>query len=819
VKLSLVGPVDDSSGYGITVNQIATRLPALLGADIVIRPTRPCHVATDLQAMVQPGENDAEWELIVHPPTLALTPGKKTIYVTMGESTRLPARAVKLLNQCHAVIVPSAFCATSFSASGVNAPIFTVPLGFDPAVFRYTPLPSGPFTFACAGRLRNGPTRKGVAEVIRLFQAAFPNGEEVRLKVKVFPNDPPLVTSDKRIEISRAVWSAQELADWMASAHCFVNLATGGFELFPLQAMALGRPVISFAFGGITEFFNSKNGFLVEHNLTPASDVWKGHGLFAEARRWSAIAAMRDASRQPEICESVGMFAFLSTRHLTWENSIKRLAEVLEPLKQPKPIVTPMSVSHPDTLTIGITNFKRARHLERAIQSAKPFPTVVSAMEPDGAVENVLHAHDVTAVRNIDLGCHASWERAAYYADSEYVLILHDDDVLKPEFAQAWTETILPALKRGLAVTWRSEHLWDDGRIVATEYHHGPTRELPQHDLIELLCRSQLSLSPIVTVFRRAVLIEALKEGAEYLTHPDCQHHQGMKLGTEVLCHLRHAQASSGWLYLDEVLSQYGVHEGSGTVQAERSGELGPLIRGYDLTRAHWLTHPVPPKTAPRIIAVFSDYAPKDDGERTRFDQAWRTWQFHIDQGEVMPFPVRDDALPRCEDVPYVRDLFDYGCRFAAENDIVVLLNRDVCLTTQAVEHMRHGMAQTGGLIACPRRDMNPIVTGRLYRTVRNCKPDGGYDVFAVTPGWWRANREAFPDMFLGREAWDTVLRRMGEEQFGDKVYVDDVCYHRAHLSRWQQDRTKLPSQIHNRKVALEFFKERNDPWMIKQLS
>ena len=348
MKLSLLAPIDEFTGYGKTANEIARRLPALLGCQMVIRATRATVPSPDIAPMVRGGENDCEWELICHPATLCPTAGKKTIYVTVGESTRLPPKSVAILNQCEAVITHSNYCAVSFSASGVNVPIYVVPLGFNPEVFNYRPMPEGPFTFGCAGKLRNGPTRKGVREVIRLFQAAFPipaagtiigakdhNGcrpDNVRLKVKIFPNDPALEVQDSRIEVVRAVLDEQTLANWMATCHCWVSLATGGFELMPLQAMALGRPVISFAFGGITEYLNRDNRFVVDHNLVPAGDIWKGQGLFAQANEDKVLTAMRQAADESNLqyVRDLGSRSMCSTFLFTWSVFASRMAETIQ---------------------------------------------------------------------------------------------------------------------------------------------------------------------------------------------------------------------------------------------------------------------------------------------------------------------------------------------------------------------------------------------------------------------------------------------------------------------------------------------------------
>lgn len=416
-------------------------------------------------------------------------------------------------------------------------------------------------------------------------------------------------------------------------------------------------------------------------------------------------------------------------------------------------------------------------------------------------------------VRSEDLGCHESWMASVYHAATPFVLVLHDDDVLKPDFGAAWHRVILPSLEHGYAVTWRGEHVRDDGRTTATEYWHGDTRVMSRSELLSFLLRPSLSLSPAVTVFRRSTLISALKEGEAFLTHADCLLRPGMLLGTEVLAHLRSAQSSAGWVYLNEVLSQYGVHDGSGTIQAETAGDLKPLIAGYNVARNQFSFHAVPPPTQGRLLFVYSVMSPRDAHEQRRTAEAMRTWRFHFDQGTMMEYPFDTGTA-----VPLVREVFDYAMSFARPGDIIVYANRDVCLTTMAVQRIRWGLRNVG-LVACPRRSMTPIPDGRHFATVRHCKPDGGYDVFAFTPEWWTANRARFPDMFIGHEAWDTVLRHLAQYQYGDAAYLDDVCYHEDHESRWKRNRHNNPFQSVNRRLALAFFTARNNPWLIRQLT
>lgn len=517
-------------------------------------------------------------------------------------------------------------------------------------------------------------------------------------------------------------------------------------------------------------------------------------------------------------------------------------AETLPPSTEVAPLPPPVSYVEsvaPDAedLTVCITNFHRAGHLERAIRSvyAAGFKrVVVASMEPDEAVRQVINRFAGPQLTwtslPVDLGCNELWLQAAYRSQTDRMILLHDDDFLAPKLGQVYRDTICPALRNGVGfASWRGHVMWDDGSKREIEWFRGDTAVLPSRAIEDFVAtKGRLSLSPVISVLRRDVLIGALKEARDYLVDPKCLLHPGMLLGTEILAYLRHCSTYSQWLYVNEVLSYYGAHAGSGTVQAEQSHNLQPLIEGYDVARDHFQEYRMDPPPRPgRLIWVYSDYPDKGEDDRRRNDQARQTWQFHFDQGEVLEFPVRDEQLPRTSQslgdprpVPYVRDLFDWGLQFAQPEDVVVYANRDLCVTTTLVEKIWQGVAAGNGAAVAVRRNWPQVPAGRLCRSVRQLKPDGGYDLFAVTPGWWRAHREDMPDMLIGREAWDTVMRTLMEETGGGAaVYVDDCTYHENHMSFWIGERRTNEGQLYNRRLGLEFFRARNNAWLVEALS
>lgn len=335
--VSIVSPLDAQSSYGLHTIQLARRLPRY-GIDVILRPSRATgELPDDIKVLVKHGENNADVELMLHPPTISCAK-RNTLYYSMCESTQLTHDAVRLLNMATVVAVPSDWCATVFSACGVTRPIVTVPLGCDEAFQPMPKMEGQPFTFACAGNIANGPTRKGISKVVALFGKAFPNQEDVRLKVKVHV---ATESADDRITFHHEFLNEPSLACWLSSADCFVNLATGGFELWPLQAMRCGVPVIGFTFGGMGQYLNAENGFVVDHRLVPAVDGWKGQGMWAEADEEAVIAAMRYAATARNFCHYLGEKAMQSVKDFTFGRHAERLAQLLKSmLPKKKPHIT-----------------------------------------------------------------------------------------------------------------------------------------------------------------------------------------------------------------------------------------------------------------------------------------------------------------------------------------------------------------------------------------------------------------------------------------------------------------------------------------------
>ena len=467
-----------------------------------------------------------------------------------------------------------------------------------------------------------------------------------------------------------------------------------------------------------------------------------------------------------------------------------------------------------DSLTACVTSFERPERLSACLKSIEA-----------AGIKNVTLSNPS---RDQDYGCNQSWMVAAYRATTKRVLLIHDDDSLDPAFGDAYETVIGPCLDRRDAgfASWNAEVLYDDGRKEPAPYWQGPSSVMPStHFLKTLGVMGQLTYSPCVSVFNRAVLIRACKEAEETLTLNASLERPGMILGTEILVYMRHCQAFKRWLHLDRVLSYYGSHEGSGTVKHQAANTERIMIAGYDIARAQGLCRP--PEPTPRIIFVHSAYTPKDPDVRHAQAAAQESWKWHFQTGDMIDLPHVSDKMPT------IRAVLDHGCAHALPEDIVVYANADAGMTTHAFERIVAGVARGRGVTCIGNHTVAKSFTNPV-KNLTNLKQPGGIEMVAVSPAWWRLHRDKMPDMYIGREAWDSVFSVLAEEWADghalsdvsaadlwrtSKAHTPNVCWHKEHMSQWQQERLGMGgTQEHNRALARAFFKERGHSKALEML-
>lgn len=343
-RITLVAPINTFSGYGQLAIWIVRQVERLTGAYVSIRCTHKSEafsstIPRDIKERFVSGPQPEPWEIVLQSVQFRCTPGKRTLYFTMWESTRLPAGCVGLLNLADAIVVPSHWNASVFSACGVDKPIRVVPLGVDPGIFHFrynsrgfSDLAKPPFVFAAAGRSMHSKERKGLDDAIQAFLLAFPDNPNVRLVIKKFPDDPCEMPDDPRITINNEFLSDSGIADWLDKCDCFVSLAKAeGWGLLQHQAMAVGRPVIACKHSSLCEFYDDRSGYPVRWKMVPVplnnSIRYRGH--WYEPDVLHAAEQMERAYANRNDSEIIGGEASRQAHKFTVDGFGEKLVEVM----------------------------------------------------------------------------------------------------------------------------------------------------------------------------------------------------------------------------------------------------------------------------------------------------------------------------------------------------------------------------------------------------------------------------------------------------------------------------------------------------------
>lgn len=471
LRLTIHAELNSVTGYGLHLIEIVRGLAAR-GYFPTIRPIQvvesfgakiPIDIRTRVVNRIQPEDE----ELLLCPPHFMPTPGKRTTYYTMWETTRLPERSVGLLNRAHQVIVPCWWCKDNFVASGVTVPIAVVPLGHDPEVFKPTPVRmDGPCIFGAAGRLAHGVARKGLNSVVESFLRAFPHGhEDVRLHLKVHPDCQLIWSGDPRIEITRQHLSSEKVAEWLSGITCFVSGATAeGWGLWQHQALASGRPLVSTPYGGLSEYFTAAMGQALGFYEVPAREGFAGRGLWGEPDLDSMIEAMKFYERHRDVAAAQGMTAAQLMRDRTWDASISSLVNVMvtgeDNAQRPAVVVKPLDsrllvkeTARPvvpigkDSISAVVCVYKtKTERLNRCLTALLPHVSqVILAIDGDGVEPDHIQDAKIIPVRN-GVGKRLGYGRmaniGAQSATGDWLLLVNDDVYINDETIPKMLEAV-----------------------------------------------------------------------------------------------------------------------------------------------------------------------------------------------------------------------------------------------------------------------------------------------------------------------------------------------------------------------------------------
>ena len=280
-----------------------------------------------------------------YPPHVADMPGRLRVLANYAwEESGFPADWVDEFNvSLDLVTVTSAYVAKILRDNGVHVPIHVVGNAVDHILAERAAPPvardaSGVFRFL---HVSSGFPRKGLDVLLAAWGAAFTRRDAVALVIKTFPNIHNRVEAELAefraghpdaapITLINAELDPAAMSDLYDRADALVCPSRGeGFGLPLAEAMALGKPVITTAYGGQSDFCTADTAWLCDYSFAYARthlDVFDS--VWVEPDPGSLARVLRDivaagAGERARLAEA-GRARLLS--HFTWDQVAHRTA-------------------------------------------------------------------------------------------------------------------------------------------------------------------------------------------------------------------------------------------------------------------------------------------------------------------------------------------------------------------------------------------------------------------------------------------------------------------------------------------------------------
>jgi glycosyltransferase involved in cell wall biosynthesis len=223
-------------------------------------------------------------------------------------------------------------------------------------------IPDDAVVFVCIVDPTSDPERKNPFGAIDAFCTAFSEHDQVRLVVKVnnavqngephslLPRVRAHCRSDPKIQLIEENLSYTEVLSLYASCDVFVALhRSEGFGLGPLEAMALGKPVIATGWSGNMTYMDHCNACLVRYRLIPVAgslfvythEFVGPEALWADPDLGHAAAWMKRLASDAELRVRIGRRAAESSAECMRKGEEAKFAEELHAIWQSRPYLPP----------------------------------------------------------------------------------------------------------------------------------------------------------------------------------------------------------------------------------------------------------------------------------------------------------------------------------------------------------------------------------------------------------------------------------------------------------------------------------------------
>jgi hypothetical protein len=159
--------------------------------------------------------------------------------------------------------------------------------------------------------------------------------------------------------------------------------------------------------------------------------------------------------------------------------------------------------------------------------------------------------------------------------------------------------------------------------------------------------------------------------------------------------------------------------------------------------------------------------------------------------------------LQTSEDWPTVNEMLREGVEcFSHPDDILIIINRDICLVPEAVAIIRNYM-DTHNFDACYAKRVDCITQAALsFKDISDIKEYAGIDLFAFRPNASCISELINVPLKLGRVAWDNFWA----DRVKNKLPYN-ICYHLPHGSEWT-----TPAGFDDNKLNLSIISQHSKP-------
>lgn len=342
MRVRYCGPAKDYSGYGEANRHDIAALHSA-GVDVSVELTRHCleisefgelgKLVTELEGV----RNNYVYKILHTTPNIYgqfIEPNKYHIGRVFWETDKLPPDFAAGAELCDEIWTGSNFNAEAIRKAGVTKPIHIIP---EAVVCDVNPGKIKPFIVDNQDTYKfysifEWTERKNPAALLEAYYREFGEKDKVSLTLKTYVDN---FTPDKKRELEAAIihikkklnleyyppvylclelFDRQQIYRFHRTFDCFVSAHRGeGWGIPQMEAMLMGKPIISTGCGGIHEYLTDNyDAMLVDYKLVPIQGNTRNQQWYREDQQWADIDGddlrrrLRYAYEAPKHMEAMG---------------------------------------------------------------------------------------------------------------------------------------------------------------------------------------------------------------------------------------------------------------------------------------------------------------------------------------------------------------------------------------------------------------------------------------------------------------------------------------------------------------------------------